>query len=198
MKPDDFGFGTQIRKSPFFEATVKWGAKAFSVYNHMYIPRDFGDPEQNFWNLIETAILCDVAVERQVQITGKDASKFVQFLTPRNLSNMAVGQCKYILITNSKGGIINDPVLLRLEENKYWISLADSDVLLWAQGLAVNSKFEVDISEPDVSPLQLQGPRSQDILAEILGEDIRELKYYWLRKSEFERHGTNRFPNRLV
>ncbi len=182
MKPDDFGFGTQIRKSPFFEATVKWGAKAFSVYNHMYIPRDFGDPEQNFWNLIETAILCDVAVERQVQITGKDASKFVQFLTPRNLSKLSVGQCKYILITNSKGGIINDPILLRLEENKYWISLADSDVLLWAQGLAVNSKFEVDISEPDVSPLQLQGPRSQDILAEILGEDIRELKYYWLRK----------------
>ena len=182
MKPDDFGFGTQIRKSPFFEATVKWGAKAFSVYNHMYIPRDFGDPEQNFWNLIETAILCDVAVERQVQITGKDASKFVQFLTPRNLSNLSVGQCKYILITNSKGGIINDPILLRLEENKYWISLADSDVLLWAQGLAVNSKFEVDISEPDVSPLQLQGPRSQDILAEILGEDIRELRYYWLRK----------------
>lgn len=182
MKPDDFGFGTQIRKSPFFEATVKWGAKAFSVYNHMYIPRDFGDPEQNFWNLIDTAILCDVAVERQVQITGKDASKFVQFLTPRNLSKLSVGQCKYILITNSKGGIINDPILLRLEENKYWISLADSDVLLWAQGLAVNSKFEVDISEPDVSPLQLQGPRSQDILANILGEDIRELKYYWLRK----------------
>jgi glycine cleavage system aminomethyltransferase T len=182
MKPDDFGFGTQIRKSPFFEATVKWGAKAFSVYNHMYIPRDFGDPEQNFWNLIETAILCDVAVERQVQITGKDASKFVQFLTPRNLSNMSVGQCKYILITNSKGGIINDPILLRLEENKYWISLADSDVLLWAQGLAVNSKFEVDICEPDVSPLQLQGPRSQDILAEIFGENIRELKYYWLRE----------------
>jgi len=182
MKPDDFGFGTQIRKSPFFEATVKWGAKAFSVYNHMYIPRDFGDPEQNFWNLIETGILCDVAVERQVQITGKDASKFVQFLTPRNLSKLSVEQCKYILITNSKGGIINDPILLRLEENKYWISLADSDVLLWAQGLAVNSKFEVDISEPDVSPLQLQGPRSQDILANILGEDIRELKYYWLRK----------------
>ena len=103
-------------------------------------------------------------------------------MTPRNLSNLSVGQCKYILITNSKGGIINDPILLRLEENKYWISLADSDVLLWAQGLAVNSKFEVDVSEPDVSPLQLQGPRSQDILAELLGEDIRELKYYWLRK----------------
>ena len=148
----------------------------------MYIPRDFGSPEKNFWNLIETAILCDVAVERQVQITGKDASKFVQLLTPRNLRNMAVGQCKYILITNSDGGIINDPILLRLEENKYWISLADSDVLLWAQGVAVNTNFDVKICEPDVSPLQLQGPRSQDILAKLIGEDIRDLKYYWLRK----------------
>ena len=182
MSPDDFGFGTQIRKSPFFESTIKWGAKDFSVYNHMYIPRDFGSPEKNFWNLIETAVLCDVAVERQVQITGKDASKFVQLLTPRNLSNMAVGQCKYILITNSDGGIINDPILLRLEENKYWISLADSDVLLWAQGVAVNTNFDVKICEPDVSPLQLQGPRSQDILAKLIGEDIRDLKYYWLRK----------------
>ena len=182
MSPDDFGFGTQIRKSPFFESTIKWGAKDFSVYNHMYIPRDFGSPEKNFWNLIETAILCDVAVERQVQITGKDASKFVQLLTPRNLCNMAVGQCKYILITNSDGGIINDPILLRLAENKYWISLADSDVLLWAQGVAVNTNFDVKICEPDVSPLQLQGPRSQDILAKLIGEDIRNLKYYWLRK----------------
>jgi len=104
MDPDDFGFGTQIRKSPFFESTIKWGAKDFSVYNHMYIPRDFGAPEKNFWNLIETAILCDVSVERQVQIKGKDAAKFVQLLTPRNLANMAVGQCKYILITNSVGG----------------------------------------------------------------------------------------------
>ena len=182
MSPDDFGFGTQIRKSPFFESTIKWGAKDFSVYNHMYIPRDFGSPEKNFWNLTETAILCDVAVERQVQITGKDASKFVQLLTPRNLCNMAVGQCKYILITNSDGGIINDPILLRLEENKYWISVADSDVLLWAQGVAVNTNFDVKICEPDVSPLQLQGPRSQDILAKLIGEDIRDLKYYWLRK----------------
>ena len=126
----DFGFGTQIRKSPYFDATVKWGATAFSVYNHMYIPRDFGDPEQNFWNLLNSAILCDVAVERQVQITGPDASQLVQFLTPRDLSKMAVGQCKYVLITNADGGILNDPIILRIGENKYWISLADSDVLL--------------------------------------------------------------------
>ena len=179
--PDDFGFGTQIRKSPYFDATVKWGARDFSVYNHMYIPRNFGDPEQNFWNLVNDAILCDVAVERQVEITGPDAAEFAQLLTPRDLSKMAVGQCKYILITNAEGGVINDPILLRLEENKFWISLADSDVLLWAQGVAVNSGLDVHLHEPDASPLQLQGPRSQDIMAVLFGEEIRELKYYWLR-----------------
>lgn len=183
---DDFGFGTQIRKSPYFDATVRWGAKAFSVYNHMYIPRDFGDPEQNFWNLVNEAILCDVAVERQVEITGPDASKFVQLLTPRDLSNLAVGQCKYILITNADGGILNDPILLRLDENHYWISLADSDVLLWAQGVAVHSGLEVSICEPDVSPLQLQGPKSGAIMAELFGTEILDLRYYWLRQVELD------------
>jgi glycine cleavage system aminomethyltransferase T len=177
----DFGFGTQIRKSPYFDATVEWGAKAFSVYNHMYIPRDFGDPVANFWNLVNTAILCDVAVERQVQITGPDAARFVQHLTPRDLSTMAVGQCKYALITNADGGILNDPIILRLAENKFWISLADSDVLLWAQGVAVHGGFDVDICEPDASPLQLQGPRSLDVMKSLFGEDIATLKYYWLR-----------------
>ena len=179
---EDFGFGTQIRKSPYFDATVRWGAKGFSVYNHMYIPRDFGDPEQNFWNLVNDAILCDVAVERQVEITGPDAAKFTQMLTPRDLSKMAVGQCKYILITNADGGILNDPILLRLAENHFWISLADSDILLWAQGVAVNSGLDVTIREPDVSPLQLQGPRSGLIMQELFGEDIMDLKYYWLRE----------------
>ena len=179
---DDFGFGTQIRKSPFFDSTVKWGAKGFSVYNHMYIPRDFGDPEENFWNLVTKAILCDVAVERQVEISGKDAQEFVQLLTPRDLSKLSVGQCKYILITNAAGGIINDPVLLRLEENQYWISLADSDVLLWAQGVAVNSGLNVNIFEPDASPLQLQGPNSGKIMETLFGPSIAGLRYYWLRK----------------
>ena len=176
----DFGFGTQIRKSPFFDATVRWGATDFSVYNHMYIPRSFGDPEQNFWNLVNDAILCDVAVERQVEITGPDAAAFVQLLTPRNLSQCAVGQCKYVLITNEAGCILNDPVLLRLGENRFWLSLADSDVLMWAQGVATHAGFDVTIGEPDVSPLQLQGPKSGDIMAALFGESIRDLKYYWL------------------
>ena len=182
MHADEFGFGTQIRKSPYFDATVRWGAQGFSVYNHMYIPRDFGDPEQNFWNLVNDAILCDVAVERQVEVTGPDAARFVQMLTPRNLSKMAIGQCKYILITNADGGILNDPILLRLAENHFWISLADSDILLWAQGVAVNSGLDVQIGEPDVSPLQLQWPKSGEIMRALFGDSIMDLKYYWLRE----------------
>ncbi|WP_355661903.1 glycine cleavage T C-terminal barrel domain-containing protein [Halomonas salifodinae] len=185
-KKPDFGFGTQIRKSPYFDATVRWGATAFSVYNHMYIPRDFGDPEQNFWNLVNDAILCDVAAERQVEITGPDAAKFVQLLTPRDLSEMAVGQCKYILITNADGGILNDPILLRLAENHFWISLADSDILLWAQGVAIHSGLDVTICEPDVSPLQLQGPKSGEIMKTLFGDGIMDLRYYWLRELELD------------
>ena len=186
MSNKNFGFGTQIRKSPYFDSTVKWGATGFSVYNHMYIPRDFGSPEQNFWNLIEKSILCDVAVERQVEITGPDAYKFIQLLTPRDLSKLSIGQCKYVLIVNNDGGILNDPVLLRLAENHFWLSLADSDVLLWAQGVAINSGLDVKISEPDVSPLQLQGPTSQEIMVKLFGEDIRDLKYYWLREYKLD------------
>ena len=182
----DFGFGTQIRKSPYFDSTVKWGATGFSVYNHMYIPRDFGSPEQNFWNLINDAILCDVAVERQVEITGPDAYKFVQLLTPRDLSKLAIGQCKYVLITNHNGGILNDPVLLRLAENHFWLSLGDSDILLWAQGVAVNSGLNVKIIEPDVSPLQLQGPKSAQIMQKLFGDSILDLKYYWFKKLELD------------
>ena len=179
MNKKNFGFGTQIRKSPYFDSTVKWGATNFSVYNHMYIPRDFGSPEDNFWNLVNKAILCDVAVERQVEIKGPDAYKFIQLLTPRDLSNLSIGQCKYVLITNNEGGILNDPVLLRLAKNHFWLSLADSDILLWAQGVAVNSMLDVKITEPDVSPLQLQGPTSGEIMVKLFGPSIKDLKYYW-------------------
>ena len=184
MIKKDFGFGTQIRKSPYFDSTVKWGAKGFSVYNHMYIPRDFGNPEQNFWNLINDAILCDVAVERQVEITGPDAAEFIQLLTPRDLSKLSIGQCKYVLITNHEGGLLNDPVLLRLAENHFWLSLGDSDILLWAQGVAINSRLNVTIKEPDVSPLQLQGPKSIDVMKSLFGENIINIKYYWLIETE--------------
>ena len=178
----NYGFGTQIRRSPFFHSTLNWGARDFSVYNHMYIPRDFGNPEQNFWNLVNDAILCDVSVERQVEIKGPDATKFVQYLTPRDISKCEVGQCKYILLTDNNGGILNDPVLLRIEENHYWLSLADSDILLWAKGVLINSGMDVQLCEPDVSPLQLQGPKSREIMKKIFGEQIDEIGYYRFKK----------------
>ena len=173
-----FSFGTQVRKSPYSDAALRWGAKGFSVYNHMYIPRDFGDPVQNFWNLVNDAILCDVAVERQVEITGPDAARFTQFLSCRDLSSCEVGQCKYVLITDQDGGIINDPILLKLGENHFWLSIGDSDVLLWAKGVAATSGMDVQVCEPDVSPLQLQGPKSRDILRAAFGDAPTELKYY--------------------
>ena len=182
-----FSFGTQVRKSPYSDAALRWGAKGFSVYNHMYIPRDFGDPRQNFWYLVNDAILCDVSVERQVQIKGPDAAKFTQFLCCRDLSKCQVGQCKYVLITDQDGGIINDPILLKLAEDHFWLSIADSDVLLWARGVAVNSGMDVDISEPDVSPLQLQGPKSREVLRAAFGDAPTELKYY--RFMEFDWDG---------
>ena len=184
--PKELGFGTQIRKSPYFDATIRWGAKGFSVYNHMYIPRDFGDPQKNFWNLVNGVILCDVAVERQVEITGPEAAKFVQRLIGRDLSKCAIGQCKYVLLTNAAGGILNDPIMLRLAENHFWISLADSDILLWVQGVAINSGLDVSICEPDASPLQLQGPKSGEVMQALFGESIVDLKYYWLREYELD------------
>lgn len=182
----NFSFGTQVRKSPYSDAALRWGAQGFSVYNHMYIPRDFGDPVQNFWNLVNEAILCDVAVERQVEITGPDAAQFVQFLSCRDLSQCQVGQCKYVLITDQHGGIINDPVLLKLAEDHYWLSIADSDVLLWAKGVAVNSGMDVTIQEPDVSPLQLQGPKSRDILCAAFSDKLVDLKYYWFTEFDWD------------
>lgn len=182
----EFSFGTQVRKSPYSDAALRWGAKGFSVYNHMYIPRDFGDPSKNFWNLINDAILCDVSVERQVEVKGPDAAKFVQFLSCRNLSTCQVGQCKYILLTDQHGGIINDPIMLKLAEDHFWLSIADSDVILWARGIAVNAGMEVQISEPDVSPLQLQGPKSRDILRAAFGDIPTELKYFWFVEIEWD------------
>lgn len=181
-----FRFGTQIRKSPYTNAAIRWGAKGFSVYNHMYIPRDFGDPVLNFWNLVNEAILCDVGVERQVEITGPDASRFIQYLCCRDLSKCQVGQCKYVLITDQDGGIINDPILLKLAQNHYWLSIADSDVLLWAKGLAANVGMNVLIDEPDVSPLQLQGPKSREILRAAFGDGPAELKYYWFTEYDWD------------
>ena len=180
------GISARVRTSPFFEATQRWGCKGYTTYNHMYLPLYYEGLEADFWRLVEHVTLWDVAVERQVEITGPDAARFTQMLTPRNLSTCAVGQCKYAPITDENGGLINDPVLLRLGENHFWLSLADSDVLLWAKGLAAGTGMNVNVGEPDVSPLQVQGPKSTDVMRDLFGPWIDELKYFWFRETDLD------------
>ncbi|WP_017624225.1 glycine cleavage T C-terminal barrel domain-containing protein [Nocardiopsis chromatogenes] len=176
----------RIRKSPFFYASRRHGVAKYSVYNHTYHPRHYGDPVAEYWHLVNGVTLWDVGVERQIEITGPDAFAFTNMLVPRDLTKCAVGQCKYVFITAPDGGIINDPVLLRLGENHFWLSLADSDVLLWAQGLAYNSGMDVRIREADVGPVQVQGPKSREVMVDLFGQDVMDVPYYFCREYELD------------
>jgi glycine cleavage system aminomethyltransferase T len=171
---------TRIRKSPYFHASRQHGVARYSVYNHTYHPRHYGDPVAEYWHLLNHVTMWDVGVERQIEISGPDAFTFTNMMTPRDLNKCAVRQAKYAFITAPDGGIINDPVLLRLEENRFWLSLADSDVGLWARGLAVHSGLDVTIEEVDVAPVQIQGPKSKGLMIDLFGEKILEVPYYWM------------------
>jgi aminomethyltransferase len=150
----------------------------------MYMPTGYSSPEDEYWSLVNDVTIWDVSCERQIEITGPDAARFVQYLTPRNVSKCRVGRCLYVLLCGEDGGIINDAVLLRLAENHFWLSPGDGDVLLWAQGAAINSGMQVAIEEPDVSPLQLQGPRSPDVARALFGDWVLDLAYYELRETQ--------------
>ncbi len=171
---------TRIRKSPYFYASRQHGVARYSVYNHTYHPRHYGDPVVEYWHLLNHVTMWDVGVERQIEISGPDAFTFTNMMTPRDLNKCAVRQAKYVFITAPDGGIINDPVLLRLEENKFWLSLADSDVALWAKGLAYHSGLNVTIQEVDVAPVQIQGPKSKELMVELFGEKILDVPYYYM------------------
>ena len=176
----------RIRKSPFFYASRQHGVGQYSVYNRTYHARHYGDPVAEYWHLLGGVTLWDVGVERQVEITGPDAFDFTNMLVPRDLRKCKIGQCKYVFITAEDGGIINDPVLLRLGENHFWLSLADSDVLLWAKGLAHNLDMDVQIREPDVAPVQVQGPKSKDVMVDLFGESILDVAYYYTVDREID------------
>ena len=170
----------RIRKSPFHEGTVKAGASGFTTYNHMTMPTFYKSLEDDYNSLINDVTLWDVAAERQVQIEGEDASKFVQYLTPRNLSTFKDGFNRYCFLTDENGGIINDPLVLKFNKNKYWLSIADSDVLLWCKGVALGNKFKVNVTEPEACPMGLHGPKTFNMMREISGDnpEIMNLKYY--------------------
>ncbi len=182
-EPFDMGSvqrGARNRRTPYYEATQKYGPKGYTVYNHMYFPIRFDSFENEFDALLNGVTLWDVAVERCLEISGPDGLRFAQLLTPRDLSKCAVGQAKYVLIVDSDGGIVNDPVLTRMDENTFWFALASSDALLFARGLKnAYPDLDVTIKEADVAPLQVQGPKSKDLMVKLLGEEILDLKYYF-------------------
>ena len=172
--------GARNRRTPYYEATQRYGPQGYTVYNHMYFPIRFDSFEAEFDALLNGVTLWDVAVERCLEISGPDGFRFAQLLTPRDLSKCAVGQGKYVLICDSDGGIVNDPVLTRMDENTFWFALASSDALLFARGLKnAYPDLDVTIREADVAPLQVQGPKSKDLMVKLLGPEILDLKYYF-------------------
>ena len=174
------------RRSPFFEAARRAGCGGWSVANHMYQPHSYDDPVTEYWHLINGVTLWDVGTERQVEVSGPDAAAFIDRLTPRDISQVAPGQCRYVIVTSEEGGIVNDPVMLCLAEDRYWLSSSDSDLLLWAKGVAVGSALAVEIREPDVSPVQIQGPKSKAVIETLFGAEIAGLRYYHLAETELD------------
>ncbi|GIU99785.1 MAG: glycine cleavage system protein T [Actinomycetota bacterium] len=177
--------GARLRRTPYYEATQRYDPKGFTVYNHMLFPIRFDTFEAEFEALLNDVTLWDVAVERCLEISGPDGFTFAQLLTPRDLSRCAVGQGKYVMICDSDGGIINDPVMTRMDETTFWFALASSDALLFARGLKnAYPDLDVTIREVDAAPLQIQGPKSKPLMAKLVGEQILDLKYYWWRRAE--------------
>ena len=178
--------GARLRRSPFFNSTLKEGCWSYTVYNHMFLPTGYDDLEKEYKKLLNDVTVWDVSVERQVEITGPDGLAFTNLLTPRDLHKCKIGQGKYVVITGDDGGIINDPVLLRLGENHFWLAVADSDVLLWAKGVAYNAGMDVQIREPDVSPMQIQGPKSKQVVHALFGDKVLDLEYYCFLEADLD------------
>ncbi|MDZ7768656.1 MAG: glycine cleavage T C-terminal barrel domain-containing protein [Woeseiaceae bacterium] len=180
----EIAIGCNVRKSPYFEATVADGVVSFSVYNHMLAPAHFGDPEREYRALSENVVMWDVACERQVELAGPDAERLMRYLTPRDISATVVGQGKYVPICDYDGLLINDPVLQKLSDDCFWLSIADSDILLWAKAIAAERRLDVRVSEPDASPLGVQGPRADDVVAELFGDWVRGLRHFRFQETK--------------
>ena len=168
----------RTRSTPFTRRVEAAGVKAYTVYNHMLLPTLFDSPESDYWHLCEHVQVWDVSCERQVEVIGPDADKLVQLMTPRDLSKTDLLQGKYAPICDAKGHILNDPIIIKRDHNRWWISLADSDIKFWAQGLAQGYGLDVDVFEPDVSPLGVQGPKSDDLMSRVFGDEVRDIGFF--------------------
>lgn len=176
----------RTKVTPYHSKVVTAGVKAFTVYNHTLLPTVFESLEADYWHLKNHVQLWDVSCQRQIEIIGQDAAKLVQKLTPRLLSKMPVGSCYYAPLVNDEGKIINDPVILKLASNRFWLSIADSDILLWVQGLKIGFGFNVQVQELDVFPLAIQGPKAEELMSRVFGEQIRSIKFFRFMELPFE------------
>jgi aminomethyltransferase len=179
-------FGPWYRRSPFFAATRRAGCTAYDVYNHMLLPAYYDDPEVEYWALLNDVTVWDVAVERTVQISGPDADRLVDMITCRDLTRCAVKQGKYMIVTAPDGGIVNDPVLMHVDENTWWMQLADGDAHLYALGVAAQGGLDVQVTLPDVYPMQIQGAKAAKTLEKLVGPAIYDIKYYWCERFEIK------------
>ncbi len=168
----------RLRGTPFTSRLEKQGVKSFTVYNHMLLPTTFSSPEDEYNHLKEHVQIWDVSVQREIEITGKDSSELIQLMTCRNLSNSKIGSCYYAPLVDSEGGIINDPLIYKLDENRWRVCIADSDVLLFAKGIASVKKFQVDVFEAKVDTLAIQGPKSEKLMEKVFGKEIINLKFF--------------------
>ncbi|MGI9310359.1 MAG: dimethylsulfoniopropionate demethylase [bacterium] len=183
---DGLTLSRRLRRTPFTERVEAHGVRGFSVVNHMLLPKLFAHSvEDDYWHLREFVQLWDVSCQRQVEIRGADAAKLVQWMTPRDISRARVGDCLYAPLVDSSGGIVNDPIVLKLGDDHFWLSIADSDVLLWAQGLALGAAMDARIEEPDVSPLAVQGPRAEAVMAAVFGDGVRALRFFRFARFDF-------------
>ena len=185
MKKFNIAKSKRLRSTPYTSRIENQGVTAYSVYNHMLLPAAFGSLEDSYHHLKEHVQVWDVAGERQVEISGKDSAKLVQLMTCRDLSKSKVGRCYYCPIIDDKAGLINDPVILKLDENRWWVSIADSDVILFAKGLAIGNNFDVKIFEPNVDIMAVQGPKSYNLMEKIFGKKITEMKFFGFEYFEF-------------
>ena len=179
MAGSNIVFSRRLRETPFEQRALQEGAKAFTIYNHMPLSSVYQSPQEDYAHLCEHVQLWDVSCERQVEVSGPDALALVELITPRDISQCAIGQCLYAPLVDENGGIVNDPIILRVGENRYWISVADSDVVLWVKGIAYGKSMDVAVFEPDVSPLAVQGPKADDLMAEVVGPEVRDIKFFW-------------------
>lgn len=186
MEAPILAMSRRTRRTPFSDRVEAAGVKAYTLYNHMLLPAVFDSLEADYWHLKSYVQLWDVSCQRQVEIRGPDAARLAQMLTPRYLATMEIGQCYYTPMVDETGGMLNDPVLLRVAEDRFWASVADSDLLLWIKGLAYAWHLEVDITEPDISPLAVQGPLAEELMTRVFGESIRDFRFFRFATLEFE------------